>query len=138
FVARLNRMTGLAFRLPTEVEWEYACRSGGREEKFCGGEALGATAWYSGNSGDLTHEVGRRQANGLGLYDMSGNVWEWTCSRYSAEKGGDESRCQAGAEGDRVYKGGAWNLGASRARAAYRGKAGADQRLNGLGLRLVR
>ncbi|MBF0219635.1 MAG: SUMF1/EgtB/PvdO family nonheme iron enzyme [Gammaproteobacteria bacterium] len=137
FIKRLNAKTGLHYRLPSEAEWEYACRSGGREEKFCGGNGAASLAWYAANSGDEPHPVAQRSANGLGFFDMSGNVWEWSCSRYQADYG-DAVRCQVTGDDPRVYRGGAWNLQASRSRAAYRGKSPPDRPLSGVGFRLAR
>ncbi|MEE8185155.1 MAG: SUMF1/EgtB/PvdO family nonheme iron enzyme, partial [Thermodesulfobacteriota bacterium] len=77
FIRRLNRMTGLQYRLPTEAEWEYATRSGGNKEKWAGissEDKLRDYSWYRSNSGGRTHTVGLKKANGLGLYDMSGNI----------------------------------------------------------------
>ena len=77
FLTRLNAEAPAVFRLPTEAEWEYAARSGGRPELYAGGSNVDSVAWYNGNSGKATHEVGTKAPNGLGLYDMSGNVYEW-------------------------------------------------------------
>jgi formylglycine-generating enzyme required for sulfatase activity len=83
FISKLNRQTGKSYRLPTEAEWHYACTSGGKNEKYCGSDNEDAVAWYDGNSGKKTHPVGQKQPNGLGIYDMSGNVSEWMQDLYS-------------------------------------------------------
>ncbi len=82
FIAKLNAKSVRKFRLPTEAEWEYAARSGGKKELFSGGKKPDAFAWYDGNSGKSAHPVGQKKPNGLGLYDMSGNVWEWVNDWY--------------------------------------------------------
>ncbi|MBF0144481.1 MAG: formylglycine-generating enzyme family protein [Magnetococcales bacterium] len=82
FIAKLNRNGDGKFRLPTEAEWEYACRSGGREERYSGGEDLAAVAWTNNTEEGGIHPVGTKRANGLGLHDMTGNVQEWVQDRY--------------------------------------------------------
>lgn len=95
YLDKLNGRTGERYRLPTEAEWEYACRSGGKDQRYCGGSDIDRVAWHLVNSGGTTHPVGGKRANGLGLHDMSGNAWEWTCSAYDAAYGGAETRCES-------------------------------------------
>lgn len=84
FIHKLNQKTGKQYRLPTEAEWEYACY-GGSQSEYCGGSDIDAVAWYEGNSSRQTHPVGQKQANGYGLHDMNGNVWEWMENKYDNE-----------------------------------------------------
>lgn len=88
FIRRLNRRSGGKYRLPTEAEWEYAARSGGKKEKWAGMNSeneLDDYAWSRGNSDGKTHPVGQKRANGLGIYDMCGNVQEWVSDYYDTE-----------------------------------------------------
>ncbi len=134
FCERLRQLTGRQFRLPTEAEWEYAARGGNRSRgyKYSGGNYLYYLGWYKNNSGDTTHPVGTKQANELGIYDMSGNVWEWTSDlwsrNYSSYRDGDSCR---------IARGGSWECNARGCRSAYRSPNGILVRHRGLGLRLV-
>lgn len=128
------------FLLPTEAQWEYAARSGGREERYAGGDHVGAVAWYVENSGGMTQPVGTKGPNGLGLYDMSGNVWEWCQDTFRADAyEHHESKNPICTEDgpDRVIRGGSWNLDAWSVRCARRFSLQADFYGAGLGFRLV-
>jgi formylglycine-generating enzyme required for sulfatase activity len=130
------------YRLPTEAEWEYAARGGNEgpmDYKYAGGNNVDSVAWYGGNSGNTTHQVGTKQPNSLGLYDMSGNVWEWCWDRYgdySSDAQTDPTGASSGTS--RVSRGGSWLDGAAYVRSANRDYATPSYRLNGLGFRLVR
>jgi formylglycine-generating enzyme required for sulfatase activity len=145
FIRKLNdRRGGTAnrlYRLPTEAEWEYAARCGGKMEKYSGGNDSGAVAWYSSNSDKKTHPVGRKQANGLGLYDMSGNVWEWVNDWYDSGYYGKSPRDnpQGPTTGSyRVNRGGSWNTFPVYVRASSRNYGLVPgYRINNLGFRLV-
>lgn len=140
FIQKLNQLTGKAYRLPTEAEWEYSCRSGGKPEKYCGGDNLDALAWNKANSKKKAHPVGQKQANGLGLYDMNGNVWEWCAdwheeSYYAASPRLNPPGPSAGTS--RVFRGGGWDAGPWVARSASRNGNAPDVRQGNLGFRLV-
>ena len=109
FIQKLNAKTGKQYRLPSEAEWEYACHAGGRQA-YCGSDDLDSVAWHDGNSGNRTHPVAEKQANSFGLYDMSGNVWEWVEDSHHADYNGapvDGSAWQ-GDGANRVLRGGSW------------------------------
>ncbi|MHC1700603.1 MAG: formylglycine-generating enzyme family protein [Humidesulfovibrio sp.] len=124
FVARMNAQAkgGARYRLPTEAEWEYACRSGGKAEMFAGGADLERLGWFSGNSGGGPHPVGAKAPNGLGLYDMSGNVFQWTEDMYEKTAYANHARSNPlhTAGWGRVARGGHWGGGASCARCTFR------------------
>jgi len=139
YIRRLNQRTGRTYRLATEAEWEYACRGGVAGQTYCGGNAVDRVAWYDGNSDGKTHPVGQKAANGFGLYDMSGNVWEWTCSAYDEKYGGAEKLCiNKSTGGPLAVRGGGWGTIPAGVRSANRyGDYPAD-RDNIQGFRLAR
>ena len=141
FIQKLNRSTGQTFRLPTEAEWEYACRSGGKNEKYSGSNSIDNVAWYGEEWDSGTHQVAKKRPNGLGLDDMSGNVWEWVQDKYSKSAYGFHARnnpiYDAGGR-YRVRRGGSFDNTASRSRCAFRGDDAPGGSFNYLGLRLAR
>ena len=138
FISKLNTASGKNYRLPTEAEWEYAARSGGKSEKYSGSSDINAVAWYSSNSGSTTHPVGQKQANGLGLYDMSGNVWEWVSDWYGTYSSSAQTNPTGATSGSyRVFRGGSWYIGATSARASYRAYYPPAFRTYAVGFRLL-
>jgi sulfatase modifying factor 1 len=144
FIGRLKKKTGRKYRLPSEAEWEYAARSGGKKEKWAGTSdeaALKEYGWLYTNSGRAAHPLGAKRPNGLGLYDMTGNVWEW-CSDWYQEKYyrfSPRDNPQGPPSGFfRSLRGGSWDTDARNVRASSRywgiPEAGSPKR----GFRLVR
>ncbi len=138
FITQLNQLSGKNYRLPTEAEWEYAARSGGQHEEYSGGSNVDAVAWYWTNSNNTPHQVGTKQANGLGLYDMSGNAVEWVNDWYGAYGSSSQTNPTGPTTGSfRVFRGGSWIDDAFSARAAFRLFNSPDLRNVGLGFRLA-
>ena len=138
FISKLNLITGKTFRLPTEAEWEYAARGGkkSRGYQYSGSNNLSDVAWYKDNSGSKTHAVGIKQSNELGIYDMTGNVWEW-CQDWKGEYSSSSQTNPTGANSGsfRVRRGGSW--GTRVCCSSYRGALEPNGRYDFLGLRLV-
>ena len=140
FISKLNSMTGKRFRLPTEAEWEYAARGGrkSRGYQYSGSSNISNVAWYENNSGSKTHPIGTNQANELGIYDMSGNVWEWCQDRLGSYVSSSQTNPTGAVSGPlRVCRGGSCYYDARNCRSSCRGYGTPDGCSCGLGLRLV-
>ena len=137
FLGKLRDRTKLDFDLPTEAQWEYACRAGTTTTYSYGDNANGDYMWYTGNSEDSTHEVGTKKANPWGFYDMHGNVWEWCLDLYwnaSLMYGEDPKGSSSGWK--RVFRGGCWFHAANLCTSSYRGCNSRTSTANDLGFRL--
>ena len=140
FISRLNSLTCQQFHLPTEAQWEYAARGGtkSRGYKYSGSNDIGSVAWYGDNSTSRTHPVKLKQANELGLYDMSGNVWEWCQDWYGSYSSGSQTNPTGASSGPyRVIRGGGWHSSARYCRVSYRYYDTPSGRYGNLGLRLA-
>ena len=144
FIRRLNSLTGKNFRLPTEAEWEYASRGGKHSKsyvyKYSGSNNADEVAWYDSNSGSKTHPVKTKKANKLGLYDMSGNVWEWCNDWYNENyyKNSPQTNPTGPSEGGRrVLRGGSWSYSGRFVRVSYRSGNAPGHRGRSGGLRLA-
>ena len=140
FITKLNQATGKTFRLPTEAEWEFAARGGTKSQgyKYSGSNTVGDVAWYTNNSEDHTHVVATNQPNELGLYDMSGNVYEW-CQDWFGDYSSSAQSNPTGATSDsyRVSRGGSWHSTARICRVTIRGYYTPTNSINYLGFRLA-
>ncbi len=140
FISRLNSLTGKRFRLPTEAEWEYAARGGNqsRHTQYSGSSRIDDVVWYEDNSGRKTHPVKTKQPNELGLYDMTGNVWEWCqdwYDSYSSDAQTDPTGASYGTE--RVCRGGSWCYSLDCCRSSNRSSFAPGYSCDNFGLRLA-
>lgn len=140
FCRRLSNSTGQTYTLPTEAQWEYACRAGtvGRYSFDGRVSCLVDYAWFRDNSEKTTHPVGQKQPNAWGLYDIHGNVWEWCADWYgNSYRGGSLTNPTGASSGQyRVLRGGSWSSDPRDCRSAYRNSSTSDNRFNNLGFRL--
>lgn len=140
FCRELSALTGKTYLLPTEAQWEYAARGGknSRKYKYSGSyDAIDAVAWYTSNSGSSTHPVKQKRANELGLYDMSGNVWEWCSDWYGTYSSSMQNNPMGASSGQyRVLRGGSWYSDAQLCRVSNRGCTTPSNRDDG-GFRVV-
>jgi len=141
FIYKLNQLNGKQYRLPTEAEWEFAARGGNSSKsyKYSGSNTVGNVAWYLDNSNERTHIVGGKSQNELGIYDMSGNVWEWCGDWYGTYSSNAQTNPSGPSSGDgRVARGCCWGSSAVYARVSYRLGWIPSSRNYNLGFRLAR
>lgn len=140
FITKLNQLTGASFRMPTEAEWEFAARGGTQSQGyiFSGSNSIDDVAWYFGNSGSKPHEVGTKAPNELGIYDMSGNVWEWCGDWFGSYSSDSQTNPIGPTSGSyRVRRGGSWGNDATSCRVADRNSITPTSTYYTLGLRLA-
>lgn len=140
FINKLNQLTGLKFRLPTEAEWEFAARGGKQSKsyKYSGSDNAKNIAWYVKNSGSKPHQVGTKEPNELGIYDMSGNVGEWCGDWYGRYSSSAQTNPTGPSSGSfRVLRGGSWPSYAGSCRVSYRYNGNPSRRSSSHGFRVV-
>ncbi|MBO4281808.1 MAG: SUMF1/EgtB/PvdO family nonheme iron enzyme [Bacteroidales bacterium] len=140
FIRRLNQLTGQQFRLPTEAEWEYAARGGrlSKEYRCAGSDRASEVAWFGGTWDVGTHPVGRKAPNELGLYDMSGNIYEWCQDWFGRYRGGEQTNPKGPENGkNRVLRGGSWFVEESYVRVSNRSGSSPDSQFIHIGFRLA-
>ena len=142
FITKLNATTGKVYRLPTEAEWEFAARGGNKSKGYIysGSNSLGEVAWFTNNSSNKTHAVGQKAVNELGIFDMSGNVWEWCSDWYGSDyySNSPQNNPKGPSTGVlHVFRGGSWDYFASYCRSSFRTISTPIDRINSLGFRLV-
>ncbi|MBK9443723.1 MAG: formylglycine-generating enzyme family protein [Comamonadaceae bacterium] len=137
---KLSQHTGKSYRLPSEAEWEYACRAGG-SQTYCGSDGVNAVGWYGSDGGGKTHPVAGKQANAFGLYDMSGNVGEWVQdvwhSNYDGAPTDGTAWTRGGDQARRVLRGGN-SAKSSKVIVTYRSRYEPDYRISSIGFRIAR
>ena len=140
FISKLNELTGETFRLPTEAQWEYAARGGNQAQGrlYSGSNTIDDVAWYTSNSSSTTHPVTTKAPNELGIYDMSGNVWEWCSDWYGSYFSAAQTDPTGPTTGsNRVLRGGGWYNSATYCRVAVRDNLTPTYARHYLGLRLA-
>jgi len=142
FISRLNSLTGERFRLPTEAEWEYAARGGNQSKGylFSGSDDPNDVSWYKNNSNMITHDVGSKQPNEIGIYDMTGNVWEWCNDMYDNNyyhRSPELSPAGPPSGVNRVVRGGSWYSTWENSRITFRDSERTDYRDIYLGFRIA-